>query len=225
MVAIGNIERGHLGKLVGDGLHVLVVVDHPELMTESVDGSNEIVLRLGSGISHDQLIEYRIVGIGEEYRLDVGIVHTDMLHAVFFLIATRELVLLDAAGHIVVGMGTYHETVLRLAIHRLRINIIMFARILNEPALILELLEVLSSLFVHTGVVLGGAYGEVDLGLDDVVEALLIIASLCPRLFTVEHIVGTTLHLLHQILRWADSLERFYDSHFTYSPGIWCHHP
>ena len=127
MMSVGDIERRHLGKLIGDGLHVVVVVDHPELMAESVDGSDEVVLRLCGGIAHDEGVEHLIVRISKEYWLDVRIVHTDVLHAVFLLITTRQLMLLDAAGHIVVGMGTDHKTVLRFAVHRLGINIIMFA--------------------------------------------------------------------------------------------------
>ena len=42
-------------------------------------------------------IQHCIVGISEEYGLDVGIVHTDMLHAVFFLVAAGKLMLLDNA--------------------------------------------------------------------------------------------------------------------------------
>ena len=154
MVTIGNIHRGHLGKLLCDGLHILFIVDHPELMTEAVDRSNEIVLWLSGSIAHENLVEHGIVRIGEEHRLNVGIVHPHMLHAVFLLVATGQLVLLDPASHIVVGMGTHHETVLRLAVHGLCIDIIMFARVLNEPALILELLEVLSGLLLDAGVVL-----------------------------------------------------------------------
>ena len=127
MMAVGDIERRHLGKLIGDGLHVVVVVDHPELMAESVDGSDEVVLRLCGGIAHNEIIEYLIVRIGEEHGLDVRIVHTDVLHAVFLLVTACQLMLLDTAGHIVVGMGTDHKTVLRFAVHRLGINIIMFA--------------------------------------------------------------------------------------------------
>ena len=193
----------------------VLVVDDPELVTETVDGGDEVVLRLRSGIAHKEFVENCIIGIGEEDGLDVGIVHADMLHAVFLLIATGELVLLDATGHVVVGMGAHHKSVLRLTIHRLRIYVIMFARILNEPALVLELLEVLCSLFVDTGVILRGADGEVDLGLNDVVEALLVVAGLCPRLFTVEDVVGTALDLLYKRFWWANALERFDYCHFT----------
>ena len=85
--------------------------------------------------------------------------------------------LLDTTCHIVVGMGAYHQTILSLTIHGLRINVIMFLRILHQPTFVLKLLEVLGSLLVDARVVLAGAYGEVNLGLDDVIETLFVVAS------------------------------------------------
>ena len=76
-----------------------------------------------------------------------------MLHAVFLLVATCQLVLLDIALHVVVRVGADHQTILRLALHGLSIYIIMFARVLHQPSVVLELLEVLGSLLVDTRVV------------------------------------------------------------------------
>ena len=154
MVSIRNIERRHLGKLFGDGLHIGSIGDHPELMTETVDRRNEIIFGFRGGITHDKGIKHAVVGISKEHGLDVGIVHTDMLHTILLLVATGQLMLLDATSHIVVGMSTYHETILRLSIHRLRIDIIMILRILYQPTLILELLEVLGGLLIHARIVL-----------------------------------------------------------------------
>ena len=195
-------------------------------MAETVDRGNEVILRLGSGITHDQCVEHRVVWISEEDWLDVGIVHTHMLHAVFLFITTRQLVLLDAACHIVVGMGAYHQSVLRFSVHCLRIDIIMFAFILNEPPFILELLEILSSLLIHPRIILRRTYWEINLRLDDMIQTLLIVASLCPRLLRVKHIVGAAFYLFHQLLRRTDSLEWFYNCHksiffnfFTFLPS------
>ena len=183
MMAIGDIHRRHLGKFLCDGLHILVVVNYPELMAETVDRRDEVVLWLRSGIAHDQLIQHGIVRIGKEYGFDVGIIHTDVLHAILFLVSASQLMLLDAASHIVIGMGTHHQTILRLAVHGLGINIIMFACVLNQPALVLELLEVLGGLLIHSGIILRCTHREIDLRLDNVIQTLLIVASLCPRLF------------------------------------------
>ena len=140
-------------------------------MAEAVDGCDEVVLRLGGRIAHDELVEHGIVGIGKEHRFDVGIVHTYMFHAVFLLVTTCQLVLLDVALLIVVGMGAHYQTVLRLALHGLCIYIIMFLRILHQPALVLELLEVLGGLLIDAGIVLRSTYGEVDFRFDDVISA------------------------------------------------------
>ena len=56
VVSVGNIHRRHLGKLISDGLHILLIADNPELMTEAVDRSNEIIFWLGSGITHNQVV-------------------------------------------------------------------------------------------------------------------------------------------------------------------------
>ena len=99
--------------------------------------------------------------------------------------------LLDVALHVVVNISANHQSVLSLTIHGLRINIIMFARILNQPSLVLELLEVLSSLLVHTWIVLRCAYREVNLGLDDVIQTHLVIASFGASFFRIEYVVWT----------------------------------
>ena len=163
-------------------------------MTEAVDRCDEVVFGLCGGITHDEGIQHAVVGIGKEHGFDVGIVHTHVLHTILFLVATGQFVLLDATCHIVIGMGTDHQTILRLPVHRLRINIIMILRVLHQPPLILELLEILGSLLIHFGIVLGGAYGEVDFGFDDMIEAHLIVASLGASLFTVKHVVRTALY-------------------------------
>ena len=125
MVSVSDIQRGHLAELLCDSLRVLGIVDNPELVAETVDGSYEVVLRSRLGIAHDEFVENTIVGVGEEYRLDVGIVYANVLHAVFFLVATRQLVLLDIAFLVVVGMSAYNEAILRLALHGLSVDIIV----------------------------------------------------------------------------------------------------
>ena len=89
----------------------------------------------------------------------------------------------------------------------------MILRVLYQPSLILELLKVLGSLLIHFGVVLGGAYGEVDFGFDNMIEAHLIVASLDARLFTVEHVVRTALYFLHQVFWRTNTFKGFYYCH------------
>ena len=182
-MSVSNIQAWHLGKLSGDGLCILVVVDDPELMTESVDRSDEVVLRLRGGIAHDEFVEHLVVWIGEEHGFYVGIVHADVLHAVFLLVTTGQLVLLDVALLVVVGMGAHHQSVLRLAVHGLGVNVVVLLVVLHQPSLVLELLEVLGSLLVDARIVFRRAYGEVNLGLDDMIQTFLIVASLGTGLF------------------------------------------
>ena len=219
VMTIGNIQTWHLGELAGNGLHVCVIVYHPELVPESVDRSDEVVLWRCLGIPHNEIVEHLVVRIGEEYGFYVCIVHADVLHAVLLFVATCKFVLLDMALLVVVSMGADHQTILRLAFHGLGIYIIMFARVLHKPAFVLELLEVLSGFLVDTRVVLRSADGEVDFRFDDMVEAFFVVASLGTSLFAVQHIVWTAFYLLHQILWWTYSLEWFYNCHELLNNG------
>ena len=219
MVTVGNVKVRHLAKFLGYQLYVLVVANHPELVAEAIDGCHEIVLGLCLGIAHNEFVEQLIVRIGKEHRLNVGIVYANVLHAVFLLVAAGQFVFLDAAGHVVVGMGAHHESILRLLVHGLRVDVVLFLVVLHQPALFLELPEVLGSFLIDTRVILRRSFGEVYLGFNNVVEAFLVVASLGTCFLAIEHVVGTALHLLHQFLRWTDSLKWFYyhSSFFIFS--------
>ena len=182
-------------------------------MAEAVDGGDEVILRLCCCDAAHERIEHSIIGISEEDRLEVRVVDADMLHAVLFLIAARQLVLLDDAVHVVLYSRSHNKTELRLAVHRLRIDVVHLLAVLLEPALVLELLEVLSSLLIDARVVLACADGEVNLGLDDVIKRLLIVASLSTSLLRVKNIVWAALYLLNEIFWWTNATKRFYNSH------------
>ena len=154
MVTISDIQRRHLGKLICDSLHILIIIDYPELMAETIDWGNEIIFWLCSCITHNKLVQHSVVRISKEYWLDVSIVYTNMLHAVLFLITTSKLMLLDIALHVVIYISTNYQSVLSLAVHGLSIDVVMFSSILHQPPLILELLEVLGSLLIHTRIIL-----------------------------------------------------------------------
>ena len=136
-----------------------------------------------------------------------------MLHAVFLLIAARQLMLFDITLHVVVHIGADNKTILCLSIHGLGIDVIMVIFVLHQPALVLKLLEVLGGLLIDTGIVLRSSDGEINFGLNNMVEALLVIAGLGTCLLTVEHVIGTALYLLHQLLWRTDSFEWFNDCH------------
>ena len=152
-------------------------------MTEAVNGSNEIIDRLRLCILLNQRIQNGVVRIGKEHRLDIGIVHADMLHAVFLLVTACQFVLLDNTRHIVVHISTHHKTILSLAVHRLCIDIIVLLLILHKPTLILKLLEVLSGFLVDAGIILAGTLREINLGFDDVIKTLFVVAGLSTCFF------------------------------------------
>ena len=106
-----------------------------------------------------------------------------MLHAVFLLVGTRELMLLDDTIEIVLNVGTHHKTILSLAIHGLCIDVVLLLLVLNKPAVILEFLESLSGTFIHAWVILAGAFWKIDFRFDDVVERHFVIACFCTCFF------------------------------------------
>ena len=123
-----------------------------------------------------------------------------MLHAVLFLVATCQLVLLDRAVHVVLDVGADDEAVLRLACSSLQspkggisyclgIDVVVLILVLYEPSLVLEHLELPCSFLIDARVVLAGAYGEVDLGLDDVIERLFVVASLGTSFLALEDVI------------------------------------
>ena len=178
VVTIGDVESRHLGKLLGDGVDVVLIADHPELMAETVDRSDEVILRLRLSVAVAEVDEGLVVAISEEHRLDVGVVDANMLHAVLLLVTAGELMLLDHAIHVVLHIGAHDETILRVAVHRLSVDVVVILLVLDEPSLLLEHLEVLLGALIDARVVLRGALGEVDLRLDDVVETHLVVTSL-----------------------------------------------
>ncbi len=87
-MSVGDIQIWYPGEFTGYGFDRGLVVDHPKMVAESV-GSREIIFRRSfRDISYDAL-KHVIVGESEEYRLDIGIVDPDMLHAVLLLVAAR----------------------------------------------------------------------------------------------------------------------------------------
>ena len=208
-MTVGNIQTRHLTELLGDQCDISIVGHAPELMAEAVNRCNEIIFRFGGSIAHQQFVEHRIVRIGKENGFDIGIVDTHMLHAVFFLIAARQLMLLDDTFRIVVAMGTYHKTVLRFSVHCLSIDVVLLLIVLHQPAFILEHLEVFGSLFIDTRIIFAGSFREVDFRLDNAIETHLIVACLSASFVGVKHIVWTTLHTLNIFFRRANTLEWF----------------
>ena len=108
MVSVGNIKSRHLSKFLRNGINVFLLINNPESMTKAITGSNKIIYRLFGCIMSDNSIQSSIVRICKEYRFDIGIINTNMLHTVFFLIATGQLMFLDDTVHIIRYIGTYY---------------------------------------------------------------------------------------------------------------------
>ena len=114
-----------------------------------------------------------------------------MTHAVVFLVAAGEFVLLDAAGIVVVDVGGEDDAVLRVAVHSLGIEVIALALVLYEPTFGNEAFELASSFWIDARIVLLGVLGKVDFGADDVIERAGIVAGLGAGFGGVEHVVRT----------------------------------
>ena len=190
MMTVSHIEIWNGSKSLGDGLDGIGVVDYPELMDEALGGSESLDTGT-SGSLTDNAIEHLVVGECEEHRLHVGREATHVLHAVLLLVGTSEFVLLDDAIKIVVDISSNYETILGAAIHGLAIKIIIRSRVLDEPTILLEFLELLDSNIIDLGVVLVGNRVEIYLGFDDVIERLLIALALIVGLLRRQDIVGT----------------------------------
>ena len=169
MMPIGNVEGGHLGKLLGYGINILLLVYNPEGMTETVTRSDKVVYRFPRCITGNDGIQRSVIGIGKEYGFNIGIVHADMLHTVLLFVTTSQLVLLDNTVHIIGNIGTDNKTVLCLAVHGLGIDVIVFFIILHQPAFLLEHTEVLCSFPINTFVMFIRTDGKIYFRLDDMI--------------------------------------------------------
>ena len=210
MVPVRNIHGGNLSKDIRDALDGLLVVDHPERVPKTLGRRYEIVLRLTFAHLRYDRIEVIAVRVGEEHRLHVRVQRAHMFHPVFLFVLARQLVLLDAALQVVIHPCAYHQTILCLAVHRLRIDVVFLLLVLNEPTLELESLELLLGLCIAAGVMLIRARRKIDLRLDDVIQTHLIARGFLACFFAIEHVVRTATHLLHQLLRRTYSFKRFY---------------
>ena len=213
VMSVGNIERRNARKNLRNAVVGLLVADHPQLVSEAVVG-REIILR--SVVFHhvgDNGVDLGIVGISEEHRFDIGFLVAHVDHAVLLLVGTRQFVLLDGARKVILEMAAHRKAVLRAAVHRLRIYIIVLFGVLAEPAFGLPFAEILNRFVVNGLRMLVGDRLEVDLGFDDVQQRTL--RGLGFRLDGVEHIVRARSHLGSVLLRGTDCAERFDTYHIV----------
>lgn len=120
------------------------------MVAEAFGSGREIVI--GLVVLHvvgNDLVDLVVVGIREEYRLEVGLLKLDVLHAVLLFLDAGQLVFLDLARPVVLIVAAHGQTVLGTAIHRLGINIIVLFAILHQPLVVAPLLEVLDRFLIH----------------------------------------------------------------------------
>ena len=172
---------------------------------------DEVIFRLFQDGLGDDLVKDVVVLIGEEHGLDVGVLDTDMDHTIVLLILAGELMLLDLAGSVVVGVGAEHKTILGTALHGLGIHVIALLGVTLEPALGLPLLEIGDSLVVHERIVILKHRIEIYLGLGDMEKGLL--ASHLLRLGGIEHVVRRSRDLCDYIFGRTNRREGFYSYH------------
>lgn len=111
--------------------------------------------------------------------------------------------LLDRAAQIVGEMAAHRQSVLRAALHRLRIDVIALLLVLLKPAPFAPQTEILDRTVVDLLGMFIGDRIEIDLGLDDVQQRTF--AGLGLRFGRVEHVVRTRRDLGGMFLRRADA--------------------
>lgn len=170
VMSVSNIECRHFSKLSCDRSDILCLVYNPESMSETITRSYKIVNRILSSIFLDDGIQLRIIRICKEYRFNVGIVHADMFHAIFFFVTTGQFMLLDNTIHIIRHISTHNKSVLCLTIHCLSIDVIVFFIILHQPAFVLKQFKVIGSFDVHLLVMLIRTYRKIYFRLNYMIE-------------------------------------------------------
>ena len=148
VVSVGDVERRDAGEDLRQPVVERLVANHPHVVAEAV-GSREVVV--GGVLLHhllDDGVDLLVVGIGEEDRLDVGLLVAHVDHAILLLVGTGQLVLLDGSRKVVLEVAAHGQTILRAALHRLSIDIIVLLLVLLQPPFFAPQAEILHRLLV-----------------------------------------------------------------------------
>jgi len=191
MMTVGNIKSRHFSKFFGNKGNVFLPVNNPESMTEAVTRSDEVVDRFFCRILLDDCVQLVIIRISEENRLDVGIIHTNVLHTVFLFVTAGKFMLFNHPIHIIGNVCADYQSVLGFPVHGLGVNIIVFLAILHQPAFILEQLEIFCSFGIHTLIMLVCTYREINLRFNDMIKRLFVTFRFYAGLFGVQYVVRT----------------------------------
>ena len=170
---VSYIEVRNFFKFFSYCLYGFRTFDDPKGVPETVR-SHEVIFRSAGGDFSYYILKYGIVRKCEKHRLDIGIVAPHMFHAVFFLVASCELMFLDASFHIVRHPCADYKSVLRAAIHCLGIDIIILFVVLHQPSVFLEFTEVLHRFVIYGRIMLVKSGFKIDFRFDDVVKAFFV---------------------------------------------------
>ena len=191
VMSVGNIKSRHFSKFSSNGSNILILIDNPESMSKTIPRSDEVINRLVCRILLDNNIQLLIIRISKENRLNVSVVHTDMLHTVFFLVTTGKLMFFDNPIHIIGNVCTNYQSVLRFPVHRLGIDIIIFLIILHQPTFVLEQLEILGSFSIHLFIVFVRTDREIYFRFNNMIKRLFVTFRFCAGFFRVQYIIRT----------------------------------
>jgi len=150
----------------------------------------EVVERLGLGRLFGEAFDLGVAPVGEHDRLGVGALGEDVARAVVFFGRARLFVLQDGAVVIFAHSHAAEEARLRTPVHHEAIDV-EGRRVLGlHEARLGEAAQVFRALLIHLVSVLVGALRQVDLGANDVQEALVVALGEAARFFDAYHIVG-----------------------------------
>ena len=168
MVTICNVEIRNFCKFFCYCFNHFIVIDNPEMMSESIL-CHKIIFRFTGCYFLDYFLKFFIVRKSEENRFNIGIVYSHMLHTVFFFVAACKLMFLNLTGHIIFHVCCNHDSVLSSAVHSLSINVVMLFFVLNEPSFLLEHIKVFYSFNIYLGVMFICARLKINFRFDDVI--------------------------------------------------------
>ncbi len=197
VMPIGNIKRRNLCKKLRNTRYRFGIINYPKMMTEAIAGSHKIINRFPFNYVSHNSIQFILMRISKKYRFDISIVYTNVLHSVFFLIAAGKFVFFDVFVHVIVHMRTDYQSILRFAIHCLRVHVVFFSFILHQPTFGFEFCKVLKRFIVHFIFVFVGSLFKINLGFNNVIQRHCIAFGLCAGFFGVQHIVRARSHFFN----------------------------
>src|SRR5215510_6568228 len=177
-------------------------------MTNLVLG-DEVVFRQCLDEPGDQLVYFRFGAVGEKHRFVIAAERFDVPGAIILLVRSGPLVLLDEPLVVLVDARGSDNTDLNMTTHALHVEVEPRLRILNQPFLRTELLEVALAELINLLRMLIGAARQADFRPRDGEKTLRISLRVSARFLGSHHIVGGASHLARELWRGAQTTKRF----------------